>query len=508
MADSKNLRPPPLAQRLMRGTVWMVAMRWGVRLLGIVSMLVLVRLLQSEDFGLIAMAMAIVALADRFTDFGIVWALVRDKHAGRDEFDTAWTVRQAQLGFVALVAVAFAIPAASLYQDTRISAVLLVIAVSFGVRGFENIGVVEFQRQMEFHREFLFRVIVKFLGVATTIALAVTLRSYWALAWGMLATSLIGVLLSYTMCSYRPRWTLSSWNKLWKFSQWIISQGFARYIFENMPVLFLGRLSTAENVGYYSVSNEIASLPATEVAMPVSRAVLPGFSQLVDEPDRLTQGFLRAFSAVAIVTLPLGLGIAHVAEEIVRLIMGSQWLPAVLLLQVFSIFATFRALESLTANLLVVVDKVSSLAATSWLQALLLTAAIYPAFDAGDLQGVALARALATVVGLIILVRVVVRCGISTWLPILRAVQRPLIAVGVMTTILVAYSNFTGDLQSKSSLELAAVLIAKLLLGTLSYTLVLWCLWRLAGSPSGLEAQVYETLRATKFVTRLGKRLP
>ena len=68
----------PLAERLFQGTIWTVAMRWGVRLLGVLSMIVLVRLLQSEDFGLIAMGMAVVALVDQFTDFGIVWALVRN----------------------------------------------------------------------------------------------------------------------------------------------------------------------------------------------------------------------------------------------------------------------------------------------------------------------------------------------------------------------------------------------------------------------------------------------
>ena len=83
MTNNKNSIPVKgLSAVLMRGTLWTVAMRWGVRLLGILSTLILVRLLEVGDFGIIAMAMIIVALVDQLTDFGISWALIRDKNAG------------------------------------------------------------------------------------------------------------------------------------------------------------------------------------------------------------------------------------------------------------------------------------------------------------------------------------------------------------------------------------------------------------------------------------------
>ena len=99
------------------------------------------------------------------------------------------------------------------YNDVRVSAVLQVIGLSFIVRGFENIGIIEFQRNLRFDMEFKFRVTVKLLSTVATIVLAFWLRNYWALAIGSLIRSIIGVVCSYLMSAYRPRWTLAGWDK-------------------------------------------------------------------------------------------------------------------------------------------------------------------------------------------------------------------------------------------------------------------------------------------------------
>ena len=486
---------PPLAAKLMQGTIWTVAMRWGVRLLGIVSMVVLVRLLQSEDFGLIAMAMAVVALVDKLTDFGIVWALVRNKHAARPQFDTAWTVRQGQLVFVAVAAFLAAPFAASAYEDPRVTDILQLIALSFIIRGFENIGIVEFQRQLQFHRDFLYRVLVKLFSVVATIALAIWLRSYWALAIGMVVSATIGTVLSYVVSPYRPKWSIAVWRELWAFSQWILSQGIARYLYEKTPVLVLGRLSNAESVGYYTVSSEIAALPATEVAMPVSRAVFPGFAKLVDEPDRLRNGYLKALGAVATVTIPLGFGIASVADEIVRLILGEQWLPAVTLLQIFAMFATFRALDSLSGNLLMVIDKVRSFSTITWIQAAIIVAGIASAFEHGGLEGVALLKALGSLVGLVLLTRVIVRQNIVAWTDVFKVLLGPTVAGLAMLAAILGLTALLPGTATASALQTALNLLAKVFTGGVVYLILVWTIWILRDKPDGLEALLIGKLR-------------
>ncbi len=474
-------------------------MRWGIRLSGLVSTIVLVRLLESGDFGVVAMAMAVVTLVDQLTDFGISWVLVRDKRATPDQFDTAWSIRLGQMALVAIVVAALAPAAATFYEDPRIAGVLWVIALSIFVRGFENIGVVDFQRQLQFDRDFRFRVSVKVVSVVVTIGLAVWLRSYWALAIGMLANNIVSVVLSYGMSEYRPRWTLIEWQKIWGFSRWMLSQGVAKYIFESGPVLFLGRVTDATSVGYYSIANEVSAVPVTEVSMPVSRAVLPGFAQLIDERKRLEAGFLKAFSAVATVTLPLGLGMAWVAPEMVRVALGDGWLPTVTLVQILAIFATCRALDSLSRNLLVVLDKVRTFATISWLQALLLIAGIAPAYSAASLDGVAALRTCIAIGGLTLMTHAIVRADITSWKSVFEALLRPIIASASMVGCLVALEPMLPVVtDAMSAVAVAPILLAKVTAGALAYTVVLYFSWTVAGRPDGLEAMVWEKLASLR----------
>lgn len=483
---------PPLAARLMRGTAWTVGMQWGVRLLGAISTIVLVRLLGAEDFGLIAMAMAVITLIDQLSDFGISWALIKDKHAGREEFDTAWTIQQGQMLLVGGLAAAAAPFAADFFNDPRITPVLQVIALSFAIRGFENIGVIEFQRQLQFHRDFLFRVAVKVVSVVVTIGLAIWLRSYWALAFGLLFSRIVSLVLSYLMSPYRPRWTISAWQKIWGFSKWILSQGFARYIIDKGPTLFLGRVTTAQEVGYYSVAEEVATLPTYEVSLPVSRAVLPGFAKLVDEKERLRDAFIKAIAAVATVTIPLGFGLALVAEEAVLLVLGAKWQPAVVLVQIFAVYATLRALDSLPGNLLVVMGKVRSCTLIAWFQAILLVAMIVPAFEIGAVTWVVLCRTLVSVIGFALLLQAIRRTRLLGWQHILAAFYRPAIACAAMIATLLLLDAWLLGERGSESIHIGIGLLLKVAIGGTVYASVLAALWFLAGRPDGIESVVLE----------------
>ncbi len=498
---SPELKSPPLANRLLRGAIWTVAMRWGVRLLGLTSMIVLVRLLEPEDFGVLAMAMAVVALADMLTDFGVSAALIRNKNAGRAQFDTAWTVRQMQFLTVAVTVVFCAPIAAGYYDDPRVTEVLRVLAVVFAIRSFENIGIINFQRELMFHRDFIMQVSVKSASVVITLILAFWLRNYWALILGMVAESILSVAFSYWMCPYRPSWSLAAWRELWGFSQWVLSQGFARYLYERSDVLFLGRLTSADNVGYYSVSNEIASLPATEISLPISRAVFPGFAQIVDEPARLKSAYLQTLNAVATLTVPIGVGMAAVAAEFVQLVLGEKWLPAISLLQVFAVFATFGAINSISGNLLVVLGYIRHITLIMWLQAALLVAAIVPVFEASSIVGVAMLRASLSLLGLALVLHSVIRVSHVRLLDVSRNLVRPAVAAAAMICCLLLTKNLIEIGASPTNYELTLSLFVNVLAASVVYLGALIATWHIAGRPDGIELLVYSKLSRTGKAT-------
>ena len=217
----------------------------------------------------------------------------------------------------------------------------------------------------------------------------------------------------------------------------------------------------------------------------------------MDQPLRMKRGYLKAFGAVATVTIPLGLGIASIATELVHLVLGIQWLPAIGLIQIFSMFAVFRALDSLSGNLLVVMDRVRTFAAISWVQAVLLLIAIVPMYRLAALEGVATARAISSFVGLALFVAAISKLRIASSVEVIKVLIRPVLAGLAMTAAILAI----GSPHHFTTAQLTLTLLAKVTIGVVVYSTVLAGAWLYAGRPDGLETLLAENL--SKVMRRL-----
>ena len=166
-----------MKKAIAKGAAWMLLARLAERCLGLVSLLVLARVLVPADFGLVAMAMSVIAFVELASTFGFDLALIQREHLTREHYDTAWTF-QVAVGFLCagLIAAA-AYPSAWFYDEPRLIPVMFVLAISRVLQSFENIGTVDFRRRMDFSREFAFSAWKKIVGFVITVALAVALET-------------------------------------------------------------------------------------------------------------------------------------------------------------------------------------------------------------------------------------------------------------------------------------------------------------------------------------------
>ena len=139
----------------------MLGFRLAQRGIGLLSTVVLARLLVPEDFGLVAMAMAIYGLVDLLSQFGFDTALIHKQDADRRHYDTAWTLNLVFRTLCGLLLIIAAPLGASLLEEPRLEAVIYVIAIVSLVQGFENIGIVAFRKDFHFNMEFHFRIAKK-----------------------------------------------------------------------------------------------------------------------------------------------------------------------------------------------------------------------------------------------------------------------------------------------------------------------------------------------------------
>jgi O-antigen/teichoic acid export membrane protein len=335
-----------LGNRVAAGVVWAMLYKGVERGLGLISTLILARLLVPEDFGLVAMAGAIVAFMDMVRFFGFDASLIQRRDATKEHFDTVWTFA-AVLGIAtALVLVVAAPLIADYFVDPRLKAVLWALALAALFNGLESNGPVAFRKELQWRQDFLFQASRKVAAVIFTIPLAFLWRNYWALIVGTVVGRFASMVISYMITPHRPRFTLAKKDDLWHFSKWMLIVNLLNLLRQRLPSLMLGKLVTPTAVGYFTLARDVTRLPTTELAAPINRAAFPGYAKIANNMPRLQGGFLKLLGAMALIMMPAGVGIALTAELIVRVFLGEKWLPAVPSFQILGIYGMIAGLQS------------------------------------------------------------------------------------------------------------------------------------------------------------------
>ncbi|MDP2325888.1 MAG: lipopolysaccharide biosynthesis protein, partial [Gammaproteobacteria bacterium] len=331
-----------------KGASWMVLFRLVERSLGLVSTLILARLLIPADFGLVAMAMSVVAFIELASAFSLDVPLIQHPAPTKDHYNTAWTLNVLfALGCGTGIAL-LAWPAADFYSDDRLGPVLLVLAAGWLVQGFENIGIVNFRRKMDFARETRFLLGKKLTGFSITLTCALLFRSYWALVAGVVAGRIMGVVLSYAMERFRPHFSLVARADLLSVSGWLFLNNLLYFGTTRVSHFIIGRVLGAQSLGLYTLGSELAYLPQTELVAPINRALFPGFSRMAEAPDELRRTFVAVNSVIALLVFPAAVGLATIANTLVPVLLGPNWAGAAPVLQILAVSGALAALTSNT----------------------------------------------------------------------------------------------------------------------------------------------------------------
>lgn len=475
-------------QRLLQGTTWMIAARWVTRCVGLVSMLVLARLLSPEDYGLMAIALLAYGLLETISYAGVDLALMRQGNDSREHFDTAWTIQLIQGGFVAALLLIAAPIAATYFAEPRAIAVIQFMALRSIIEGAQNIGVVTFRKELNFAKEFRFALYVKLINFVVIVGAAIWFRNYWALVLGMVSASVISVCLSYLMHPYRPRLSLAAVSQIWAFSQWLIIARVGTFLNRKADAFIVGGVAGTSAIGNYHLASDLATMPSTEVVMPMRRALFPNLTSLSGQPSEFSAMVLNSLSMVAALCFCLGFGLMAVATEVVQLFLGSKWANAIPLIQWLAVFGAFSGLILILEVPLWVSGRTNLSAVASWGELVILVPLAWLAVHASGAEGAAMARA-GVAAGMVpVMMYLSTRSGDLRFGQLVEAAWRPLVAAIAMATCLMA-------LTLPIDMPLVLRLAIKIVLGALVYPLSLLGIWWLMGRPTGCESAAWRELQ-------------
>lgn len=488
-----NDRHSGVGKAIAKGAAWTLSMRLVNRGIGIVSTLILARLLSPEDFGVYALAMSVYAFIELLRAFGFSTALIQNQQAVDDHYHTAWTLHLLFSILAGGLLFLSAAPAAEFVREPKLEMVFRFMSLLFFLDGLKNVGIIDFQKYMTFDREFRMRLITKLAGFFVTVPLAFVLRSYWALLAGLMASSLALVLLSYTMQPFRPRLHLGRWRELLAFSAWLQVNNFLNYFNRHVENFMLSRMAGTAVVGSLRMARETGQLLA-EVAQPINRAAFPGYARVNRDMAQLGDVFCDVMSVLMVAALPIALGTFAIAHLFVPTVLGETWLHIVPLVRWLALAALLSLLMSSTNNVLIAMGRVRWASAIIAVRLVLFVSALTVLLPRYGVIGVPFA-ALATFSLVLMFSWQALRKSLGLTLGrVARLAIRPLCAGLVMVFALQNW--FPVHLAQSSLPAQLGQLAGAVVTGVAVYILVVNLLWCIQGRPESAELKIWRLLHS------------
>jgi O-antigen/teichoic acid export membrane protein len=326
----------------------MAALSVTGRLLGFARILILARLLGPRDFGLVGIALVVTGLLEAVTSTGTDALLIHRQARARALFDTAWTLAAARGVLVAALLAAAAVPVAAFFGAPEAAPLVGAMALVPLLAGLVNVGVVEFRRDLALGRHYAIHVAGVVADLGAAVAVAAWRRDAWALVAGAVALTAARLAASYALHPYRPRLRAdrAQLREVFAFGRWVSATRTMQWLLAGGVPGVVGRVAGVPALGLYEMSWRVASAPALELAHGLSAVTVTAYASLRQAPARLGAGFRRVLSATALVAVPAAAVLAVHGRDVVVLLLGPAWHPAVPVLQALALAALARAVAA------------------------------------------------------------------------------------------------------------------------------------------------------------------
>ncbi|MBQ7128651.1 MAG: lipopolysaccharide biosynthesis protein [Clostridia bacterium] len=348
--SEKNIK-----KSVVSGFFWRFAERCGAQGVGFVVSLILARLLAPELFGVVALITVFTSILQVFVDSGLGSALVQKKDADDLDFSTVFyfnftmcTVLYALMFFFApfIDKVIYNGKYENLTDYIRVLSLTLIIS------GVKNIQHAYVSRKMIFKRFFFATLGGTIIAAFVGIYMAFKGYGVWAIITQNLVNKTIDTCILWITVKWRPR-LMFSFRRLkgllsygWK----LLCSSLLDTIYNNIRQLLIGRVYTSESLSFYNRGKQFPEVIIENVVTSIDSVLFPAMSKSQDNKNNVKLITRRSITVSSYIIWPMMMGIASTSNQLVKLILGDNWLPCVPFLCIFCINFAFRPLHAANLN--------------------------------------------------------------------------------------------------------------------------------------------------------------
>jgi len=327
-----------LKQRTIRGGTAKLLAQGANFLLRIGALMLLARMLEPKDFGLVGMVTAVVGVLELFKDFGLSTATIQRASISFDQMSTLFWINIMVGVVLSLVCVGAAPAVAAFYHEPRLWGVTVGLAPGFlfNAAGVQHSALL--QRQMRFTAMAVVETISLLVSTSVGIGMAVAGYGYWSLV-GMTVTSpavsSVGLWLTASWVPGAPRKHIEV-REMMRFGGTVTLNGLAVYLAYNLEKVLLGRFWGAESIGIYGRAYQLVSIPTSNLNSAAGGVAFASLSRLQDDAGRLRSYFLKGYALVLSITLPITILTVLFAHDLIFVFLGPKWRDAAVILRLLA----------------------------------------------------------------------------------------------------------------------------------------------------------------------------
>ncbi len=308
---------------------------FGVR---IGSLMVLARLLEPAEFGLVAMVGAVTGVFNLLRDAGLSMATVQRPTISDEQLSTLFWINTLVGVLLAIASAAIAPGLVAFYGEPR----LLWVTVAFGLGFLFNAVGVQHSALLQRHMRFGTIAVAESIALLASTAVGITMAATGFGYWALVAMALVQpAVLSAAV------WIAAAWVpgpprrgngvlSMITYGGTITLNTLVVYVAYNMDKVLLGRVWGATPLGLYGRAYQLVNIPTENLNSAIGGVAFSALSRLQDDPPRLRSYFLKGYEITLALTLPVTVACMVFADDIVLVTLGPKWAEAALLLRLLS----------------------------------------------------------------------------------------------------------------------------------------------------------------------------
>jgi teichuronic acid exporter len=343
-----------LKDKTISGLLWSFIDNFSRQGITFVVGIILARMLTPREFGLIGMTTIFIAISQSFVDSGFSQALIRKKNCTQTDYSTVFyfNLVMAMLVYAILYFSSGAI--SRFFDEPQLKMIIQVLGLGLIVNAFTIIQRTRLTKRIDFKLQTKISVIAVIGSGTLGIIMAYHGYGVWSLVTKTLAGFALTSLFLWIWNGWMPSLVFSkkSFREMFSFGSRLLASGLINTGYQNIYLLVIGKYFSAEELGFYARADQFKNLPSQNITSVIQRVSYPVLSSIQDDIPRLKAAYQKLIKSTMLITFVAMMGLAAIAEPLVITLIGEQWLPSVIYLQLLSFVGMLYPLHAINLNML------------------------------------------------------------------------------------------------------------------------------------------------------------